>query len=130
MNIKTYLKKILTFSLITVLLITSTACVKRVSILPDTREIKSYMDRIYVHLKPGKAYMGKSVLAVKNPKVEGHYLIGKRRNSKITIPLDDIDSIEIQRFDAKKTLIYSFAFIVGGVIIIHVGRVGPPGFGE
>ncbi|NIR47431.1 MAG: hypothetical protein GWN55_01490 [Phycisphaerae bacterium] len=113
-------------SLVAILFLTNLACVKRIPIPADTPEIKSYMDIVYVHLKPGKQYLGKSFLAVKNPKLEDEYLMGKRRNKEIKIPLDDIDVIEVNRFDAKKTVIVSLGVItfaaVGSWIARGIGR--------
>jgi hypothetical protein len=91
---RTYLDEISAFSLIAVLLLTSTGCLKRVPVPPTSEEVeKSHRGIIYVYLKPGVKYEDREVLIVEDPKIEGEYLIGMTDNNEITLPLEDIDSI-------------------------------------
>lgn len=56
--------------------------------------------------------MGKSILELEKPKVDGTFLIGMWQNKKIKIPLDDIDSIDVLQIDKKKVIIGSLIFVV------------------
>lgn len=109
-------KKIFVFVLILIFLLNSTACLKRVTITPESREIKSHMNIIYVYMKPGREYLGKSVLKIKDAKVDDTFLTGMSENEKIKIRLVDVNSIEVLRIDKKKVIIGSSIFVVISVI--------------
>jgi len=112
--------KAIIFGLITALLFGS-SCVKRVNLKPDDRELKSYKNTIFLHLKPSMEYLGKSLLRIENPKIESQYLIGYRKRKQISIPLENIELIQIQQFDTKKTMIASAAFISLSSLIVLLG---------
>lgn len=111
-------KKIFIFVLILIFLLNSTACLKRVTIPPVSGEIKSHMNIIYVYMKPGGEYMGKSVLELKDAKVDDTFLTGMSESEKIKIRLVDINSIEVLRIDKKKIVIGSLIFITISIFSI------------
>lgn len=55
--------------------------------------------------------MGKSVLELKDAKVDDTFLTGMSESEKIKIRLVDINSIEVLRIDKKKIIIGSLIFI-------------------
>jgi hypothetical protein len=129
MKVKDNLKRLFVFSISIFLLPNSIACVKRIAISPDATEIKSFNNRIYVHLKPEKSYFDKSALLVTDPTVEGDYLIGSVQNKRIKILLNDIESIEIFRIDKKKTvrnILIGTAILTAITIYTLMTAIPPP----
>ncbi|MFQ5753519.1 MAG: hypothetical protein ACE5HI_16135 [bacterium] len=70
--------------------------------------------------------MGKSVLQLKDAKVDVRLLSGTLEGEKVEIPLDDIASIEVIRFDKRKIIIESSIF----VIVATLGVLYLKGFSE
>lgn len=69
-------------------------------------------------MKPGGEYMGKSVLELKDAKVDDTFLTGMSESEKIKIRLVDINSIEVLRIDKKKIVIGSLIFITISIFSI------------
>ncbi len=100
-------KKIFIFTLISILLLNSTSCLRRATIQPESAEIESQRHTIYVYMKPGAAYLGNSILKLKDAKVDDNLLTGMIESEKAKIPLGNIESIEVLRLDKKRVVIAS-----------------------
>ena len=103
------------------LLCGSSTCVKRVLVAPEQGELNSYMQKTFVHLKPGSEYLEKTVIAVVGAKIEGAYLTGTLGRQQVRVLLAGIASIQVHQFDAGKTLLASTSFIALSVLIVLIG---------
>lgn len=127
------MKRVLLVSLIMTLGLNETGCLKRVSVQKNSPQIsKSHSDIVYVYLKPGMLYQDKDFLTVNNPKLEGEYLVGTSKQGAVKIPLDNIDSVDVVKYDKKKVIIWTTAtaaiFLAVGIVAaiynpIHFGSV-------
>ena len=97
MKIQTFYNQTVIFTLVITLFLNTTAGLKRVPVPLDSHEVR-INDTIMVFLKSGIKH------ELNRPKFEDDYLVGINRNKQIKIPLDDIESLEIIRFDRKKII--------------------------
>lgn len=125
---KNYTKKIFIFSLAAVLFLNNTGCFKRVAVSLDSPKVDSD-DIVHVTLKSGVVYK------LTRAKFAGEYLMGMNQSKEIRIALQDIQSIEVVRFDQKKimkgmiitSLILFTLFAIGhGLALAGLQEENPP----
>ena len=91
--------------LVMCILANNTGCLIRTQIPPDSHDLNSHMDTIYVYLKPGIAYSDGHAIKLERPRIEGDYLYGLSGDTERSIAVEDIDWIEVLRMDQKKVII-------------------------
>ena len=91
------------FSMILLLLMDTSGCLKRMTVPPISPEIsKGSWDAIYVKFKSG----GKGRTLMKSPRLDGAFLIGKIDGRETKSPLADIDSVKLVKVHKKEQLLF------------------------
>lgn len=107
------------YSMILLIALNNSGCLKRITVPPTSQELrKSHENIIYVRLKSEEK--GRPLM-LRNPKIEGEYLIGEIDHKQTKISLDDIESIEVVKIDKKKVIIISSIILIVSVFSILYG---------
>lgn len=116
MTHKAYITKKFTYSMILLLMLNSSGCLKRITVPPTSPELrKSHGNIIYVRLKSDEK--GRPLI-FRNSKLEDDYLIGEVNHKETRVSLSDIESVEVVKIDKKKVIIFSSVFLVVSVFSI------------